>query len=83
MAILVELGVGILVFLAEVTVLAALGLILPFRFVCSSAFRKKKRTEWDLSPKKKFSDVASSLVSFVVIAAVACWWIVVFTGSHA
>jgi amino acid transporter len=83
MAILVELGVGILVFLAEVSVLAALGLILPFRFVCSPAFRKKKRTEWESSPKKKFSDIASSLVSFVAVAACAYWWMDIFIGSHA
>ena len=80
MAILVELGVGILVFLAEVSVLAALGLILPFRFACSSAFRRKKREEWAAVPRKKISDIAAASLSFAIIGACACWWIAIFAG---
>lgn len=81
MAILIELGVGIFVFLAEVSALAALGLILPLRFACSSAFRRKKREEWSATPRKKIGDVAASLASFAVIGACAYWWIAIFAGS--
>jgi hypothetical protein len=77
---MLELMIGIMLFLVEMTVMFARVSVAPLKFLFSPTHRNSVRRQWRGRPMKCFGELLGGTMVLLVLGSLLAYWVFIFTA---